>query len=320
VPAVEDHGVANARASGAGLVVPILLPPERARLLALNPRGTRLAVSHDESDSVQIFDARSGREVTRCSGFQRLAGVEFLSAEILLVTAADGFFRCDLRRGQRDMFVAESWPASTTVSPDGRMVALGVDHGIILYDTRKGEVLRRLGTDLASGVRDPAKGRCAAFSTGGRYVAAALRSTYDHWYLVVVWEIQTGRRQRIFDTIAHALAFRDDTLSLALADDWAHINIYEPDQGEEPAVQFQVEHTPRALQFQAGGQTLAVLLSKGSVIQLEEGTGRILRRTEPPGQDSIDSAVVSADWSCFAGATESGVTVWSGDSAELQTR
>jgi hypothetical protein len=308
--------VANAAAVGAGLFVPVVLPPERHRLLALNPRGTRLAVSYNESDSVQVFDARTGREVTRCSGFKRLVGVEFLSAEVLLATAADGCFRCDLRRGRRDVLSAESWPAGTTVNPKGRMVALGVDSGLILYDARTGKMLRRLRTDLARGGPDPARGRCAAFSADGRYVAAALRSAYDHWYLVVVWEIQTRRRQRVFDTIAHALAFRDDTLSLALADDWGHINIYEPDQGEEPAVQFKVESLARALQFQAGGRLLTALLDKGTVIQFEGDTGRILRRQEPPDHDRIDSAVVNVNWSLFAGATERGVVVWPGASAE----
>jgi hypothetical protein len=245
-----------------------------------------------------------------------MIGVEFLSAEVLLVTAADGCFRCDLRRGGRDVLSSESWPAGNNLNPTGRIVALGVDSGLVLYDARKGEVLRQLRTDLAIGGPDPAKGRCAAFSAGGRYVAAALRSVYDHWYLVVVWEVRTGRRQRVFDTIAHALAFRDDTLSLALADDWGHINIYEPDQGEEPAVQFKVEYTARALQYQAGGRTLTVLLHKGSVIQFEGDTGRILRRKEPTGHEGIDSAVVSADWSRFAGATEGGVVVWPGDNAE----
>jgi WD40 repeat protein len=308
--------VAKAEADGAALFVPVVLPPERERLLALNPRGTRLAVSCDVYDFVQVFDARTGREVTRCEGFRRIADVEFLSAEMLLVTASDGCFCCDLRRGKRDVLSSESWPSGTTVSPNGRMVALGVDYGLILYDARTRAVLRPLKTDFAWGGPDPAKGRCTAFSPGGRYVASALRSTYDHWYLVVVWELQTGRRQRIFDTIAHALAFRDDTLSLALADDWGHINIYERDQGEEPAAQFDVEYGACAMQYQADGRTLAVLLNKGSVIHFAAPMGRILRRKEPPTHHQLDSAVVSASWSHFAGATERGIVVWPGGKPE----
>jgi hypothetical protein len=296
-------------------LVPVVFPPEASARLALNPRGTRLAVSWEDADSVQVSDARSGREVTRCSGFQRICGIEFLSANVLLVTASDGCFRCDLRLGERDVLSSELWPGGTTVSPEGRKVALGVKRGLILYDARKGHELRHLKTDLALGAGEDAEGRRAAFSAGGRYVAGALQQPYGWPYLVVVWELQTGRRQRVFDTIGHALAFRDDTLSLAVADDWGHINFYEPDHGEEPAVQFKVEYLPRAMQFRDGGRTLAVLLDGGAFVLFEAGTGRILRRKEPPAPDGLHGAVASVDWSRFAGATEGGVVVWPGDRA-----
>jgi hypothetical protein len=72
------------------------------------------------------------------AGDQRIVGVEFLSAEVLLVRAVDGCFRCDIRRGGRDVLISASWPAGTTVSPNGRTVALGVECGLDLYDARKG--------------------------------------------------------------------------------------------------------------------------------------------------------------------------------------
>jgi hypothetical protein len=303
--------------AGASLFVPIAFPPEcGSRLLALNPRGTRCAVSWEDADSVRVFDARSGREVACRSGFRRVLGLEFLSANVLLVTASDGCFRCDLRGEERAVLSSESWSGGTTVSPDGRIVALGVKCGLILYDARKGRVLRHLKTDLALGARDDALGRRAAFSAGGRYVAGALRETYGPPSLVVVWELRTGRRQRVFDTLGHALAFRDDSLSLAVADDWGHINFYEPDQGEEPARQFDVEYLSRALQFRGGGRTLAVQLDGGAFVLWEAGTGRTLRRNEPPAETKLYQSVVSADWSRFAGAAEGGVVVWPGDAAE----
>jgi hypothetical protein len=296
--------------AGSVILIATDFPPEKHRLLALNPRGSRLAVAYEDSDYVQVFSSRSGREVTRSTGFQRIFGIEFLSADVLLVTAFHGCFRCDLRRGGRGVLSSESWATGTTVSPNGRIVALGVTRGLVLYDTRKGQVLRHLETYFAEGVRDIAQGRHAAFSAGGRYVAAALGTGYGWPYLVVVWEVHTGRRQRVFGTLAHALAFRDDSLSLALADDWGHIQIYEPDQGEDPALQFEVEYCPRALQFRDGGQTLAALLDGGGFIQFKAGTGQVLRRSQPPTDFKLFSAVASADWSCFAGATESEVVVW----------
>jgi hypothetical protein len=297
------------------LLVPAEFPPDRHRLLALSPRGTRLAVSWEDADSVRVIDARTGREATPCTGFQRILGLEFLAANVLLVTTSGGLFRCDLRGDGRDLLSSESWPAGTTVSPNGRLVALGVDCGLVLHDARKGQVLRRLQTYWAGLGPDPAKGRVAAFSAGGRYVAAALRSAYDHVSLVVVWEFQTGRRQRIFDTIAHALAFRDHTLSLALADDWGHIDIYEPDQGEAAATRFDVEYLPRALQFRDGGRALVVLLDGGGLVHFEAATGRALRRREPPAVAGLCGAVTSADWSHFACGTTDGVVVWPGDNA-----
>src|SRR5262249_50699745 len=94
--ATEGDRVVHVGATGPGLFVPFAFPSEGERLLALNPRGTRCAVSWEDADSVQVFDVRSGREVARCQGFQRIVGIEFLSANALLVTAAHGCLRCDL--------------------------------------------------------------------------------------------------------------------------------------------------------------------------------------------------------------------------------
>jgi hypothetical protein len=105
-------------AVGSGLLVPIACPPNRDTLLALNSRGTRLAVSCERSDDVRVLDPRSGREVTRCTGFQQVSGIEF-STEVLLVTASHGCFRCDLRRARREVLSSEAWPTRTAVSPNG---------------------------------------------------------------------------------------------------------------------------------------------------------------------------------------------------------
>jgi WD40 repeat protein len=308
--------VVNLVAVGPGLLVPIVCPPNRDTLLALNPRGTRLAVSCERSDSVQVLDPRSGREVTRCAGFQRVSGIEFHSTEVLLVAASDGCFRCDLRRGGREVLSSESGLTRTAVSPNGRVVAIGVHGGIDLYDVRKGQVLRRLGT----GFLYRPIGTRAAFSASGRYVAAELSDDYYRPILVGVWDVHNGRRQRVFDAEAHALAFREDTLALAVADDHGRIHLYEPDQGEEPAMQCQVNQPWMgvcgcALQFRDGGRTLAVLLGNGAFAQVEADTGRVLRRRPPPAESRPFAAVASADWSLFAGASEDGVVVWPGDRA-----
>jgi hypothetical protein len=308
----------NPGAVGSGLFVPLPLRPQGHKLLALNRRGTRLAVACEHSDYVQVLDPRNGREVTRCTGFNRISYVEFLSADVLLVTTSRGCFRCDLRREGRDLLSSEACPTRTAVSPNGRVLAVGVHGGIDLYDVRKGRVLRRLGT----GFMYRPVGTRAAFSARGRYVAAQLSDGDYQPMLVGVWDARDGRRQRVFDTEANALTFRGDTLTLAVADDHGTIQLYEPDRGEEPARQFQVNDPWQgvcgaALQFRGGGRMLAVLMGNGVLAQVETAKGRVLRREPPPaGCKPLESAVASADWSLLAGLTEDGVVVWPGDHAE----
>jgi hypothetical protein len=190
------------------------------------------------------------------------------------------------------------------------MVAIGVTGGIDLYDVRRAQVSHRLGTGFAF----LQWGNRVGFSRSERYIAVEL---YGQPTLVGVWDLHTGRRQRVFDTKAHAFAFRDDTLTLALEDDDGHIRIYEPDQGEAPAKQLNVERPwtyvgARALQFRNKGRTLAMFLSDGNFTQLDSKTGKILRHIPPPGARTVRGAVSSADWSTFAGATEGGVVIWPG--------
>jgi hypothetical protein len=175
-------------------------------------------------------------------------------------------------------------------------------------------VLRRLETNYTYNHR----GRRAAFSAGGRYVAAELGNEADREpTLVVVWDARTGRRQRIFDTAAYALAFRDDTLSLAVADDHNRIALYEPDQGEEPAKELPVKTIGRALQFRDEGRALAVLLDNGEFVQLQTETGRALRRRPSPVDPGpFWGSIASADWCQFAGVAEGGVVLWPCDRAE----
>jgi WD40 repeat protein len=305
--------VVNPAAVGSGILVPIVCPANRDTLLALGPRGTCLAVSCERSDEVQVWEPRSGREVTRCMGFQHVSGIEFLSTEVLLVTTWHGCFRCDLRRGEREALVSEGWLTRTTVSPNGRLLAIGVQGGIDLYDVRKRKVLHRLSTAFTY----RPIGTRAAFSAGGRYVAAELSDENYQPILVGVWDAHSGSRQRIFDTEAHALAFRGDTLALAVADDHGRILLYEPDQGETPAKELPVQGVGRELQFRDEGRTLAVVLDNGEFVQFETETGRVLRRILPPADPKpLWRSITSEDWSQFAGVAEGGVVVWPGDRAE----
>ncbi len=299
--------------TGSELFLATDFPPESDRLLAFNPRGTRLAVSWENADHVRVFDPRSGAEVTRCTGFVRISGIVFLSAEVLLVAAYGGCFRCNLRRGGRDLLSPEGWQTGITLSLDRRVLALGVRGGLLLYDVVKGKALNQYVAAF-----DPDYvGHCAAFSAGRRYLAADLSARWRGMGIVVIWDAQTLRRQRVFDTLAYALAFREDTLTLAVSADSGYIEIYEPDQGEEPATRFFFDYSlPGPMEFRDGGQTLAMLMGNGEFIQVAMGAGSVVRRAPPPANHKLCSAVSSVDWSLFAGTTESGVVVWRSDQAE----
>src|SRR5262245_12378370 len=183
-PAAEVDGVEKAGAVGSVLFVPVALPPEGDRLLALNPRGSRLAVSHAGADHVWVFETKSGKPVARLTGFQHVSGVLFLSAEVLLVAAFGGCFRCSLHPGGHALLSPEGWQSRLTLSPDGRVLAIGVDFGLAWFDLVKKQETYRFGACLLS----VHKGYYAGFSPGRRYLAADLHVPGRAGGLVVVWD------------------------------------------------------------------------------------------------------------------------------------
>jgi hypothetical protein len=303
------------------LFVPFAFPKtgDDRPLFALSPNGARLAVSWEGADSVHVFDARTGRAVTSCKSLKHVYCVAFASANALLAATEKGCVRFDLTRRRRETLLSDPTLRSIDMSPDGRIVAFGIERGVVLYDTRKKQVLHRLTCDLMGRGFDGVWGRLTAFSTGVRYVACAILDWYYHASFVVIWEVQTGRRQRVFDALARALAFRDDTLSLALADDWGYFKAYEPEQGEEPAVEFkycEVDYTARALSYRAQERAWELLLDKGTVVRIAAGTGKVTRHAAAPAREGLQRAVVCADWSTVAAAMEDGIAVWLCNKAE----
>ncbi|HYT87763.1 MAG TPA: hypothetical protein VEL76_03490 [Gemmataceae bacterium] len=126
--------------------------------------------SHEFADFVQVFDTRSGEEVARGTGFKHVSGVLFLSADVLLVAAFGGCYRCNLRRGGRDLLSDKGWQTGVTLSPDGRALAIGEDFGLAWVDLVKKKETHRFGACFLS----VHQGYCAGFSPGGRYLAGDL--------------------------------------------------------------------------------------------------------------------------------------------------
>src|SRR5262245_15953061 len=156
---------------GSELFIPWTFPPQddsrsapELTRLALNPRGNWLAVSHENADHVEVFDTRSGGKVTGLKGFKSVTGVLFLSAEVLLVTAFGGCYRCNLRRGGRDLLSDRGWQAGVALSPAGRVLAIGEQYGLLLHDLVNSKAVRQLQAVYNS----DHTGHRAAFSAHGR--------------------------------------------------------------------------------------------------------------------------------------------------------
>jgi hypothetical protein len=309
---------ADRLSAGGGVLLATDFPdPEDAdHVLAFNAAGTRLAAGCDRgAKHVYVFDPRSGREVARPGDLEGVTGLAFLAPEVLLIVHLGRCLRCDLRKDRREQLWPEdashvpgqipwSW-LSAAVSPDRRTVALGAGEELILYDAIKRRVRRRL-----TSLQDYFSPRHIVFSAGGRYVAARVSAGDRGPWLIVVWDAHSGRRQRTFQAgdFARPLAFRDDTLTLAVEDHG--LQLYEADQGEEPAVRSAVGSWVTAVQFGPRGPMLTALLDNGTCLRVRRRTGEVVHSVAPPTQRTLGYATPNADWSRLAAAAKGGVFVW----------
>jgi hypothetical protein len=280
--------------------------PASPNRLAFDGQSTRLAAACRECDYAVVLELPTGREVARVSGIALadLNAFEFFG-EGLLAIRQDKVVRCDLREGTFTTVWAEQgvYPQSATLVPDGRLLAIGVQGGLILYDLQNKQT-RRLNSRADAAPYHP------VFSPGGLYVAADLFD-YGGPDFIVVWDTRSGRRCRTFEVgfdYLGAMAFRGDTLALAVGQ--SDIDLYEPDQGEEPAKTYSVSGEPEAMQFRDGGATLAVVGYGEGLTLLETSTGRVLRRAGPPGNRKVGCCQPNADWSLLAGGIEGGILLW----------
>jgi hypothetical protein len=289
-------------------------PDAEDHVFAFDAEGTRLAVGWHKADHVLVFNPRSGREVARLADLPAVTGLQFLSSNVLLVTQRDCCLRCGIRQGDRKQLTEEGhWIAGIAVSPDGRVVALGENEFLVLYDAARWRVRQRLARFAWSG-----SPHYIVFSSGGSYVASSV--CMDKQDFIVVWDAQNGRRQRTFEVGqgARPLAFRKDTLTLAV--DGGGVNgrllLYKADEGEEPPRTYELEDYANAVQFRDRGRMLAVLLDGGGMVFLETETGQVQRRIPPPARSPLRRTRPSRDWSLCAAIAEGGVFAWSSGRTE----
>jgi hypothetical protein len=286
---------------------------QRADRLAWNATGTLLAVTSEEAqaDYAVVLEIPSGREVARVTElWMRDCGTFEFFGDRLLGCADSGIVCRDVRSGILETLWAANGVRhqSATISPDGRWLAIGIVGGLILHDLVD-KSSRRLETYYQS--------RCyrATFSPGGRYVAAHLNGQ-SPFSMVMVWDTEQGRRWRSFPAGIYAdpMAFRGDTLALAVGS--SQIQLFEPDQGEDPVATYSGAGYACALQFRNGGDVLAIAAGYGAgrygggLTLLETATGQVRGRVDPPGNREVGQSQPNADWSTIASTTDGGILIW----------
>jgi hypothetical protein len=304
-------------ANGVGLLLATDFPgpDDTHHRLVFNARGTRLAASCEKANHVIVFDPRSGREVARLGKLPFLSSMAFLSSEVLLigqqchVTNERRYpgrcVRWDLRRNSREIVREEKWLHNVAASPNGRLVVIAENGGLVLYEPARWRVRHRLAPVPGYG-----GGWGALFSCGGRYMAAVVYGGKQN--LITVWNAEDGRRQRTFEAeqSARPVGFNGDTLTLAVGGGLKGLFLYKADGGEEPVATCPLEDYASAVQYRDRG--LAVLLDSGGVISVHAETGRVQRQLAPPPDRVLRYATPNPDWSLFAAAAEGGVFVWKG--------
>jgi WD40 repeat protein len=292
-------------------------PDDTNYLLAFNAQSTRLAIHSDGDSQVVVFDPHSGREVGRVVKFHHLVSMDFLSADVLLLVQqphwkSSGFtpgrcVRWDLRRGKRDLIWEHEHLQCVAVNHKGRVVAFGADQGLVLFDVAKKKVLHQRKTAL------PLYPERALVSAGGSYAAIGMSTERSSTRprVVMVWDVAEARRQRTFEInwdCLSGLAFNGDTLGMAVAT-WHDVQVFEPEQGEDPVLVYNPEEPALAMQFREQGM-LALLLDDGTRVILRIKTGKVVRSVPPPTELVLKYSAANAEWSMFAAPTAGGVFVW----------
>jgi hypothetical protein len=286
-------------------------------LLAFSPCGNRLAVSSYGTNDVLIVDPHTGRQIGRIEKLSSMRALTFLSSDVLLMVHSGVCWRYDLRKQE----LATLWQADNTnaanlafgvlASPDGRVVALGINRGsMVLYDVKRQCVRHLLETQLAVVPRP------LTFSTDGRFVVFEMYADERSGRVLVIFDTKTGRRQRTYEVqFAQAIAFAGESLGVIDYDRGATY-LYELAEGEDPVAEFPMS-CGAGLRF-AGEKTLELLGQDGSLHRLRGGKSRVVRPASVPAdwRDELYHFVPSPDWSLLAGTTQNKVVVWRTDRVE----
>jgi WD40 repeat protein len=279
--------------------------------LAFNAANSLLAVGSSQENVVVILDLADGREVARVSKEVRLRDMwtfEIFEDKLLAIRhkPEGACLLFDIHRRAFETVYAPKgrYPQGATIDPTGRLLAVGFERRLVLYDLKKREVRWERGTVVDGSVSRP------AFSPGGRYVAGDFMM-HPSGGFIIVWDTANGKRWQTLEVsgIDPVVAFRGDTVSLAIGENG--VKLYELAQGDDPVAKFPKPAYPDAVAFRDKGKTLVAVGHRDGLVVIDLATGREKRTVDRPSGREVGYSVPSPDWSLIASVTRGGVLVWS---------
>lgn len=278
-------------------------------VFGFNTANTLLAVGGRDGDFAVILDLADGREVSRVDGirFGISDAFEFVGDWLLATRDGSVVLHDPHRRVIDEVFRPDGlYALRVTAAPGGRLLAIGVNRGLILYDLDRRAVQWHLRTHIDN---IPTR---TAFSPGGRYVAADFRPERHGPSFLLVWDTTDGQRRRTLElgpTDSQAVvAFRDDGRVVVVGQDG--LTRYEFDRGDEPVTRYPRPGLPQAVTLRDDGRSLAATGYGDGLVVMDVATGEVIRAVDRPGGRVVGYCVPSPDWSLIASTTDAGVLVW----------
>jgi Tol biopolymer transport system component len=255
---------------------------------AFSPDGGTLA-SGIESNTVTLWDSRSGRRLRTLTGHQdRILALAFSPDGKTLASASSdrSVILWDVHGGRRrgeplqPLREGDSFVTSPAFSSDGRTLAQAMyDRRIILWDIHSGRRLRTL-TGHGDWVTS------MAFSPDGASLASS-----SHDWTVTLWDLRRGRRQATLRghlTQATIVAFSPDGTTLASGSGDRTIILWDPRSGRRQRTLTGHLAGVRSLAYSPDGATLASGSGDRRIILWNVRSGR--RASTLTGHDDVAGA------------------------------
>lgn len=192
--------------------------------------------------------------------------------------------------------------AASVLSPDGRVLAVAVDRGILLWDTVDHRS-RTLGSDGPPGAM--------AFSQDGKWLAASDRSaTNGSGGTTGLWEVGSGRRVTDLDGACVPVAFspQDGTLACIESDDAIHL--WDVTTGQSLGLLHANSATVTAAAFSPDGRALATTGDDGVVRLWDVGSGAQRVSFSADTKDLVSVAISPDGRTLATGDGRGGAQLW----------